>query len=315
MSAIGHTEAEKLLYSGDVSKSRSFLLEGPKGIGKAMVAAKFAAHMLGSSVERVLEKSHPDFLLIEKKYDEKAEKHKKEIIIEDARKMGAFLRLTPAESKNRVVIVDSADELNTQAANAILKTVEEPPKSAVIILLSHGNYILPTIRSRCISIKFKPLTQKDFERVMAGVLPAASGADIETLFMLSEGSAGVAKDLYENDGLWLVQELTEIFGEFPRYDYSKLMKIAERMLKTEYGLDIYIHILNWLGVNLAKSGVGAANLGKFDFAGNLNLPLFLDIMPEVQKLFADNEIFNLDKKQVIANSLVKLSECFRAVSV
>ena len=79
---------------------------------------------------------------------------------------------------------------------------------------------------------------------MAGVLPAASGADIETLFMLSEGSAGVAKDLYENDGLWLVQELTEIFGEFPRYDYSKLMKIAERMLKTEYGLDIYIHILN-----------------------------------------------------------------------
>jgi DNA polymerase-3 subunit delta' len=250
--------------------------------------------------------------VIERKYDEKTEKYKKEIVVDDARQLGDFLRLTPAESTHRVAIVDSADELNTQAANALLKLVEEPPKRSVIILLSHGGHILPTIRSRCISIKLKSLSKDDMRRVMEQTIPGISDQDMDLLAIISEGSPGIAKEIYENDGLWILAELIEIIQGLPHYDYPKLTKFAERVAKSGKGWDIFCHAYELLLTNLAKAAAKGEvfAIGDTEIAASINLPLLLSGIDEWNQTRTNCEIYNLDNKQVIVNELMRISSSF-----
>jgi DNA polymerase-3 subunit delta' len=307
MKVIGHKQAEDLLFATNLAASRSFLLEGPKGVGKAMLAQKFACHVLGNT-DRVLGKSHPDFLLIEKR----SEEGKKEILADDARNLRSFLELTPAEGKHRVAIIDSADELNTQAANSILKMVEEPPKNAVIVLLSHGGYVLPTIRSRCLALRLKPLANDDLRHVIGMVMKNVTESDLELLTQISDGSPGIAKLVYENEGLWIIDNLAQIIGRYPSFDYLAAVKFAEKLDKIEGFWEVYNYLFNWLINKLVKA---AACGQEFEFRAekintNINMPLLLDELDNWHKTAFETGIFNLDKKQVIINSLSRLAACF-----
>ena len=310
MTVIGHKQAEELLYGSNLNTARSFLIEGPRGVGKALLALNFASHVLGNA-DRVKNKSHSDFLLIEKRSDEE-KGSKKEIVAEDAKALRGFLELTPAEGKHRVAIIDSADELNNQAANSILKMVEEPPRNAIIILLSHGGHVLPTIRSRCLTIKLQALPHKEMRDVVSQIMLNITESDLELLTELSEGSPGMAKTLYENEGLWLLDNLIEIFGHFPKYDYLNLTKFAEKALKAEKGWEALCYIMDWLLIRLAK---GYATGRQVTVRGNalpsnVNLPLLLDDVERWSKAVNETDIFNLEKKQVIVNQLTAFAECF-----
>ena len=310
MTVIGHKQAEELLYGSNLSTSRSFLIEGPRGVGKALLAQNFAGHILGN-IERVKSKSHSDFLLIEKRTDEE-KGTKKEIVAEDAKKLRGFLELTPAEGKHRVAIIDSADELNNQAANSILKMVEEPPRNAIIILLSHGGHVLPTIRSRCLSIKMQSLSHKEMKQVVSNIMLNITESDLELLTDLCEGSPGMAKMLYENEGLWLLDNLVEIISHYPRYDYLNLTKFAEKAFKPAMGWQAFCYILSWLLAKLAK---GYATGREVSIRGNrlgnnINLALLLDDISRWEKTQNETEIFNLEKKQVAVNHLAGLAECW-----
>ena len=99
---------------------------------------------------RIVAQSHPDIRVLQRRVNEKTGKLRSEILIEDVRDVLDFLHLKPAESHWRVVIIDAADDLNRNAANAILKMLEEPAARTVLILVSHApGSLLPTIRSRC----------------------------------------------------------------------------------------------------------------------------------------------------------------------
>ena len=313
MQLLGHSEAENLLAASDKNRSQSFLLEGQKGIGKYMLAMKHAANVLGN-MDKLVARSHPDFIVIERKYDEKADKRKKEIVVDDARELGGFLRLTPAESTHRVAIVDSADELNTGAANALLKLVEEPPKNSVIILLSHGGHVLPTIRSRCITVKLRSLADKEMRQILSQIIPNISDYDMSLLAQISEGSPGVAKEIYDNEGLWVIGELFEIFEMMPKTEYSKITKFAERINKSGSGWAIFCHIFEWLTANIAKSAAKgeALQLGSSRLMNNVNLPVLLDEISDWNQICTNTEIYNLDQKQVIVNKLLKISGAFFA---
>ena len=103
-----------------------------------------------SIFRRVASGGHPDLLTLERGFDEKRGKLREEIIVEDVRGVGNFLRLTPAEGGWRIVVVDAADDLNRNAANALLKILEEPPRQSLLLLICHApGRLLPTIRSRC----------------------------------------------------------------------------------------------------------------------------------------------------------------------
>ena len=149
-----------------------WLFTGPRGIGKTRLALQFASAVLNGSSDLDLSQDntisnliasggHPDVRVVQRPFDEKG-KRKTEIPVESARSIGRFFSLKPALGGWRIVIVDSVDELNAFGSNALLKTLEEPPKNALLILISHGEVpVLPTIKSRCRRLSFKTLSESD----------------------------------------------------------------------------------------------------------------------------------------------------------
>ncbi len=179
---VGHEaaerELERLYRAGRLP--HAILLTGPRGIGKATLAFRFARFLLaeresrrrtrpsrsfsaasarkpGFAIDpesgvfrRIAAGGHADLLTVERAWDPRRRRLRGEIVVEDTREIAAFFRLTAAEEGWRVVIVDGAEEMNRNAANALLKILEEPPDRALLLLVSHNpGRLLPTIRSRC----------------------------------------------------------------------------------------------------------------------------------------------------------------------
>jgi DNA polymerase-3 subunit delta' len=243
---VGHARQEAYL-AGLAAQNRlphALLLAGPQGIGKSLFALRLAAFLLskGSAsgiqhsaglldllppepkaakapdslavppqspiARRILAGSHPDFLLIRPEFDEKKKEYKAEIPVETVRRIGEFMALTPSESDWRVAVIDSVDQLNRNAANAVLKVLEEPPAKAVLVLVSHNpGRLLPTIRSRCQLVGFAPLPEAAFLQVMAGRGVAAEEA--HALASLSGHAPGRGFALQEGGGIALYAALLE----------------------------------------------------------------------------------------------------------
>ena len=177
----GHGEAEQALL-GAYRSSRfphAWLIAGPAGIGKATLAYRMARFMLAhpdpraplvqnaKSLQvpadhpaacRIAAQAHSDLLVLERTINEKTGKLRQDIQVDDVRRTVAFFGSTPGEGGWRVAIVDAVDELNESGANALLKILEEPPRRAVLLLVSRSAArVLPTMRSRCRSLVLRPL--------------------------------------------------------------------------------------------------------------------------------------------------------------
>src|ERR1700761_6420475 len=191
---LGHEAAEATLL--DALRAgrmhHAWLITGPEGIGKATLAYRFARRLLAGPLigdtlaldpdhpvfRRVAVGSHADLLTVERAYDEKRKRMKTQIAVEDVRKINSFMALTPAEGGWRVVILDGAEELNQNSANALLKVLEEPPPRAILLLVcSAAGRLLPTIRSRCRRLRLTPLEDDAMNTVLAGYLPAMPADD------------------------------------------------------------------------------------------------------------------------------------------
>lgn len=213
---MGHAAAEQSLVRAtrEGRLHHGWLLAGPRGIGKATLAFRFARWLLAGApaslddtlelpedhpvFRHVMAGSHPDLhlLTIERGQSESTGRRRTEIEVDDVRAMGAFLHLTPALSPWRVVIIDAADEMNMNAATATLKLLEEPPNQAILLLVSHApTRLLPTLRSRCRRLNLRPLSPEDIGRFIATRLPEADNAKV--LVDLAEGSPGQALRLAE----------------------------------------------------------------------------------------------------------------------
>lgn len=221
----------------------AFLLSGPQGIGKSSVAYEFAKmvlsigkkpvekaqdevveiDMFGTPAsakkdedavlineivsEKIKNKNHLDLMVMEKN-DEDA----KNIGVDEARQISRFLSLTPAESQYRVVIIDSIDDFNHNSSNAILKILEEPTRNTVLIILCHSKInLLPTIRSRCLEVKFSPLSKKDFLLILSDL--GHGDINLEEVYDLSEGSAGLALEIIKKDALKTLDKYRNIIRQ------------------------------------------------------------------------------------------------------
>ena len=185
-SIIGHDAAEtaagEALHDGRIH--HAWLLQGPSGLGKARFAKRFAARLLGAQrlsgaglldsapndpvVEKIEASSHPDLRWLRR---EPGEKGKLPLFISVDRvreDVVNFITLKPALGGRRVCVIDSVDELNTNGANALLKSLEEPPPNCVLLLIHHGQTsLLPTIRSRCRVVRFGALSDEQVGAVLA----------------------------------------------------------------------------------------------------------------------------------------------------
>ena len=187
---FGHEEqADGLAAAFQSGKMHHALLfTGPPGIGKATLAFHLAWHLLkvrdpsnaperlvapdtGSAIWRqVASGAHPGVLHLTRPFDEKNKKFKQVITVDEIRRVGRFLSRTAHDGGYRVVIIDSADDMNTNAANALLKNLEEPPRATLFILISHSpGRLLPTIRSRCQVLRFQPLGEGDLAKVLEAI--------------------------------------------------------------------------------------------------------------------------------------------------
>ena len=152
----------------------AWLLTGPEGVGKAGFAYWAARRLLGGGVQKeaqspaqsshdpvsrmISARAHPDLLVLERHVEGGAAR--KSIPVDEARRLPEFFAKAPALSPFRVAVIDAADDLNVNAANAVLKTLEEPSGRGVLLLVSHApGRLLPTIRSRCRRLPFMPWPQ------------------------------------------------------------------------------------------------------------------------------------------------------------
>ena len=160
---------------------------------------------------RVASGGHLDLTVLEPGVNEKTGKPRTEITVDQVRKATAFLRLTAAEGGWRIVLVDSADALNANAANALLKILEEPSKQSLLLLVSHApGRLLPTVRSRCCHLALKPLPEETVGELLRRQLPDLGASEAATLARLADGSIGRALELAEVGGLDLYGELTAL---------------------------------------------------------------------------------------------------------
>ena len=207
---FGHEAAEDLFLSAFNARSlhHAWLLTGERGIGKATFAYRAARFLLSQDqaapalhpapslavpatlpvVRQIAAGAHPSLFVLGSDAEASAS-----IGVESVRKLRAFLSLT-SPGGWRAMIVDSANDLTIASANALLKAVEEPPARTVFFLISHGAAaVMPTIRSRCIKLAFRPLDLSDFQSAVAaactaGDLSEPDEAAMRKLFALSAGS-------------------------------------------------------------------------------------------------------------------------------
>jgi len=189
----------------------AWLLAGPKGVGKASFAHAAARRVLAEAagppfdrpaletddehpiVKLVEAGSHPDMRRLERLVNEKTGNLKQDILVEQIRELGEFLNLSAALSPWRVVVIDTVDELNKNAANALLKMLEEPQPNTIFFLVSHApGRLLPTIRSRCRRLDFSTLDDDAMTSVLERAAPDVSAAERQRTIAMSFGSAGRA---------------------------------------------------------------------------------------------------------------------------
>lgn len=209
---IGHSGAEQRFEAAKDSGRlhHGWLFQGPSGIGKSIFARRIVGLMLGAettdapgddkTMQLIQSGGHPDLKWIERGLNDKG-KLRQDITVDQIRDLNQFFALRPALSGWRVGVIDALDEMNVSGMNALLKTLEEPPNNALLILISHGRQpILPTIRSRCQVLRLYPLSEEDTKAVLSEQEGGASLAS-----ELAHGRPGYGLSLSKTGGAKAVQ--------------------------------------------------------------------------------------------------------------
>ncbi len=209
---IGHAAAEQRFIAAKESGRlhHGWIFQGPSGIGKSIVARRMAGLMLGAAaadasaddktMQLIMSGGHPDLKWVTRGLNDKG-KLRQDIAVEQIRDLNQFFALRPALSGWRVGVIDALDEMNVSGMNALLKTLEEPPNNALLILISHSTRpMLPTIRSRCQVLRFYPLTNAETKDVLA-----SHDADSALASELAHGRPGYGLELSQTGGAKAVQ--------------------------------------------------------------------------------------------------------------
>lgn len=241
---VGHLAAAGML-AADAASGRlhhAWILAGPRGIGKATLAFRFARYLLAGQggflpaeaepaplhlaaedpvFRRVASGGHADLRAVE------PAGARGEIRVDAIRDAVRFLRLTPGESAWRVLVVDGADTMNPNAQNAALKLLEEPPPNVLVLLVAHRpSLLLPTVRSRCRLLRLAPLDRPEFDEVLREVAPELDEEACARLFGVSGGSPGAALELEQLGGRALKEAVDALLDALPEIDRQALDRIA-----------------------------------------------------------------------------------------
>ena len=209
----------------------AWLLAGPQGVGKALFADMAAARLLADAAGAVdapgldlpedhptarliAAGSHPDLKRLERLSKDKGDDLARSISVAQVRGLQSLFTTTPTFSSRRIVVIDAIDDLERPAANALLKSLEEPPPDSLFLLVSHApGRLLPTIRSRCRMLRFGRLDEADMASALRQAMPEADSSEIAALAGVGEGSPGRAMGFAGLDIAGLDTAMARLIGE------------------------------------------------------------------------------------------------------
>lgn len=315
---IGHADAEAALLAAFKSGRlhHAWLIEGPEGVGKATLAYRFARFLLSHPdpqapelalaqdlyvsaedpvARQIRARANPDLVVLQRARDEDGKVTATVITVDAVRRVARFLSTTSATGGWRVVIVDTADDMNRSSANALLKMLEEPPQLSIFLLLTNTpGRLLPTIRSRCRKLPLKPLPDDTVAEALRSAGIGADDAARATAARLSGGSIGKAARLADDDAIETIRGIHAILDQIPRHDPLAAQALAERLgrrgAEDRYRLATSL-ISDWISARLheeVRSGASAAVLAPWP-----------EVWEKVTRAFGETERLNLDRTQTL----------------
>ena len=261
----------------------AWLITGAPGIGKATLAYRIARYLLAygatdagpedlsvaqdhQAARQVAAQSHPGLLVLKRAINQRTGKLMTVLSVDEIRRLADFFGMTSGAGGWRIAIVDTADDMNDNAANALLKMLEEPPGNAMLLLLSNTpGRLLPTIRSRCQRLDLRPLDDAVLEKALAQYLPESGAAERASLARLSGGSIGAALTLATGDGGALATEANRLIDQAREPDLLALLALGDRLFRIQDGLELFgDFLIESLSARIrAKAHSGAAGLERW----------------------------------------------------
>jgi DNA polymerase-3 subunit delta' len=324
----GHRDAEQTLLASYQSGRipHAWLIGGPRGIGKATLAYRLARFVLAHPdpqsptvqeatslaldpehpvVRRVAAQAQGDLLALERVVNEQTGKLYTVIRVDDVRRTVSFFGSTAGEGGWRIAIVDAVDDLQREGANALLKVLEEPPVSTLLLLVSHApGRELPTIRSRCRRLLLRPLDTPDVIRATAVAAGRNAGDfDVQTAAEAADGSVGRALALLDSVALGLRQRVTDLLAQLPDPDPRALHALGDALGGTDpQTLATFMDIVyGWLSNRLAAHTQGLPQMVRAARAWET-----------VNRAARDVETYNLERKPLVFAVFDALAETVRA---
>jgi DNA polymerase III subunit delta' len=326
---FGHGDAEAALLNAYRSGriAHAWLIGGAQGIGKATLAYRMARFVLrhgdplSPAVQRatslaidpsdpvarqVAVGSHGGLLTLERTLNDRGVM-RTVITVDETRETISFFGSTATAEGWRVCVVDTVDELNPNAANALLKILEEPPQQSLFLLISHAPArVLPTIQSRCRKLRLRPLATDD----VIGAAALASGRGTGDVALAeaaaaSEGSVAQALTLLGGDALKLQQRTAAMLAKLPNVDPRELHALGDSLpLSDRAALSAFIDgIDRWLSERLRLDGRSNANLPR--------LARLAEVWEKVARAARDTQDYNLERKPLVFSVFSMLAEATR----
>lgn len=354
----GHETAERALLDAWAGGRlhHAWLITGPQGIGKATLACRFARFLLArgtresqtearpslfggdasadiptslyvspddSAFRRIAARGHADLFTVTLGFDVKRNRERKVIVVDDVRDIRSFISLTPAEDGYRVVIIDGAEDMNKNAANALLKMLEEPPPRTIFLLISHApGRLLPTIRSRCRTLALHPLSDDRLAALLDRHAPELPAADKAALLRIADGSIGRALRLAEEGGVALYREMIGLLGRLPDLDVAAAHAFGDKLARPNATgtYTLFTELLRWWLARMVrhnaapKGGVeivpGEDNLMR-RLGSSRSLDQWVEVWEKIADLFTRAASVNLDRKQTVLSALLTLQASAR----
>lgn len=334
---VGHAQAQATLrHAWDSGRlPHAWLLSGARGIGKASLAYRFASFVLSdpppavqalftdtpqgilpppgaSAPHYVALGTHPDLFVLEPgKRNRETNRISKDIVVSQVREATHFCHMTPALATWRIVLIDPAEEMTQSAANALLKILEEPPRQALILLVTHNPArLLSTIRSRCAQLALANLETDVVEERLRAFDGDLDGDDASAIARLAEGSIARALELSDAGGIDLYRRMIGVLDQMPATDPASLHEFADRVSQGGEGGSFRLggELFAWWIGRLARAGAtgrmpmevvrGEANVIE-RLLGLAPLEDWLDLWEKTIRLFRQAEERHFDRRQVV----------------
>lgn len=306
---IGHAEAKEAVLAGLQAGNlhHAWLVGGPEGIGKATFCYQIARLLLGQARRSqpparfdtdpsaqpsrlVSQLAHPDLAVLRRTMNPDTRKMRREIAVADARRSLDLFAATAGAAGWRVCIVDSADDLNTSSANALLKVLEEPPPRSIFLIVAHQpQRVLPTIRSRCRKLNLRPLPDQELVQVLDALKAPASPQDIQRALKFAEGSVRRALSRLDPEVIALIEGTRAQLDRLPEMDLKAVLAIAETLTGRggEGDFAIFIETVeNWMSEKIHQNVQAGAG----------RLAPFAEVWDKMGRTVRETDVLNLDRR-------------------